>query len=47
MDTLFAFHKSGMVIHTDALTGCQYLSVSAGGLIPRWDAQGRQVGCRK
>lgn len=35
-------HRSGMAVHTDALTGCQYLSAGRG-ITPRLDADGRQV----
>jgi hypothetical protein len=37
---------SGLTPHTDALTGCQYLSRQWGGITPRMDGHGRQVGCR-
>jgi len=36
---------SNMTPLTDHLTGCQYLRVSGGGVVPRMDGQ-RQVGCR-
>lgn len=35
--------RSGMSLHTDALTGCQYLSRLLGGLTPRLDRSGQQV----
>lgn len=38
--------RSGMSPRTDALTGCQYLATSAGGITPRVDASGKQIGCR-
>lgn len=38
--------RSGLNVHTDNLTGCQYLSYMNGGLTPRWDANGGHVGCR-
>jgi hypothetical protein len=38
--------RSGMVLYTDAKTGCQYLSVPHGGITPRLGADGRQYGCR-
>lgn len=38
--------RSGMEPMTDALTGCQYLRVPGGGITPRLDGQGRQIGCR-
>ena len=31
------------LLHIDDLTGCHYLAISAGGLTPRLDAQGRHV----
>lgn len=34
-------HHSGMIVHTDHLTGCQYLS--DGSLTPRLGKDGRQV----
>lgn len=37
---------SGMRVHTDALTGCQYLSTYRGGIVPRLRGDGKQVGCR-
>jgi hypothetical protein len=33
--------------HTDALIGCQYLTFMFGGLVPRFDANGKQLGCRQ
>jgi hypothetical protein len=42
----FGSRRSGMYPHTDALTGCQYLSVYGGGITPRLDGDGRHVGCR-
>lgn len=38
--------RSGLTIYTDALTGCEYLSVMLGGITPRLDGDGRQIGCR-
>lgn len=38
--------RSGMAIYTDHLTGCQYLARPVGGVTPRLDARGRQLGCR-
>lgn len=35
--------RSGMGLHTDQETGCQYLSND--GLIPRVDGRGRHLGC--
>jgi hypothetical protein len=38
--------RSGMIVYTDHLTGCQYLKGGAfGGMTPRLDGAGRQVGC--
>ena len=38
--------RSGLEVHTDHKTGCQYLSTLIGGLTPRADVRGEQVGCR-
>lgn len=38
--------RSGMRLLTDAHTGCQYLAVPLGGITPRLDGEGRQVGCK-
>lgn len=39
--------RSGMILHTDNLTGCQYLKAgSLGGITPRLDGDGKHVGCR-
>jgi hypothetical protein len=35
--------RSGMSLHTDALTGCQYLAVPFSGMTPRLDGSGRHV----
>lgn len=37
--------RSGMALLTDAGTGCQYLK--AGGITPRLDANGHQMGCKR
>jgi len=37
--------RSGMTLHTDAATGCEYLSTK-GGMTPRLTASGQQRGCR-
>ena len=37
------WNRSGFRIHTDALTGVQYISVRAGGLTPRVDADGNII----
>lgn len=38
--------RSGLRPLTDNLTGCQYLKTPGGGITPRLDGRGRQVGCR-
>lgn len=38
--------RSDMKVHTDALTGCQYLRGPSGGLTPRLDPNGRQI-CKR
>lgn len=40
-----AGRRSGLVILTDHLTGCQYLGASRGGVTPRLRADGSQI-CR-
>ena len=35
--------RSGLKIHTDSGTGCQYLSVSGGGVTPRLSADGHPI----
>lgn len=37
--------RSGVVPITDHLTGCQYLKTLWGGITPRMDSDGNQVGC--
>ncbi|MDQ1081414.1 hypothetical protein [Pseudoroseomonas cervicalis] len=37
--------RSGMRLHADNLTGCQYLSVPGGGITPRLTTDGRHMGC--
>jgi hypothetical protein len=37
------WNRSGMVLHTDAKTGLQYLSTKSGNLIPRLDLNGKQM----
>ena len=39
--------RSHIGLSTDALTGCQYLRTSSGGLVPRNDGDGRQIGCKR
>ena len=38
--------RSGLIVRTDAATGCEYLS-SAGGVTPRLDASGQPCGSAK
>lgn len=35
--------RSGLSLHTDNLTGCQYLSSPRGGLVPRFDKDGTHI----
>lgn len=35
--------RSNMKLHTDAMTGCQYLSVAGGGITPRLSASGAHI----
>ena len=35
--------RSGLALHTDNLTGCQYLAKPFGGITPRLDAQGKHI----
>lgn len=35
--------RSGMRLHTDALTGCQYLSNPQGGITPRLNQNGQHL----
>lgn len=35
--------RSGLGLHTDNLTGCQYLSSPRGGLVPRFDKDGTHI----
>jgi hypothetical protein len=37
--------RSGLMPRTDSRTGCQYLESTNGGLTPRLDRSGKQVGC--
>ena len=40
--------RSGMSLHTDYATGCQYLSRGYfSGLVPRVDGSGAHVGCNR
>lgn len=36
-------HRSGLVLFTDARTGCQYIGRPLGALTPRMGADGKQV----
>lgn len=40
-------HRSGVDVVTDAATGCQYLRTSGGGITPRVDGHGKQLGCNQ
>lgn len=40
------FNRSGMSLHVDNMTGCEYLGAAKGGLIPRVNANGMHMGCR-
>lgn len=42
-DSTDGAQRSNMKLHTDSMTGCQYLSVSGGGITPRLDANGKQI----
>ena len=35
--------RSGLALHTDHLTGCQYLTARGGGITPRLDVEGNQI----
>lgn len=35
--------RSGLGLHTDNFTGCQYLSSPHGGLVPRFDSTGKHI----
>lgn len=40
--------RSGLILYTDNLTGCQYLARPLfGALTPRLDGRGRHVGCKE
>lgn len=38
--------RSGLMPHTDAATGCQYLRAGFGGITPRLTAKGEHMGCK-
>ena len=42
-DTTDGVVRSGMELHTDAMTGCQYLSIKGAGMIARLDGNGAQI----
>lgn len=42
-DSTDGAQRSNMKLHTDAMTGCQYLSVSGGGITPRLGLDGKQI----
>lgn len=39
----FEVGRKGLSLHTDNLTGCQYLSSPHGGLVPRLDKNGTHI----
>lgn len=45
-DSTDGTERSGMKIHIDAQTGCQYLSVKGGGVTPRINPNGQPI-CKK
>ena len=45
-DSTDGHQKSNMMLHTDQLTGCQYLSGVKGGITPRIGYDGRHHGCK-
>jgi hypothetical protein len=40
-----SLRRSGLKLRTDARTGCQYIEGSYGGITPRLDGAGTQMGC--
>ena len=38
-----SWNRSGLKLHTDHLTGCQYFQAPNGGLLARLDASGKHV----
>lgn len=42
-DNSDAKRRSGLIVRTDALTGCQYLETILGGVTPRLDKDGKQI----
>ena len=47
LDDTDGWKRSNMRLHTDAKTGCQYLSIPSGGITARLGADGQQMGCRR
>ncbi len=45
-DTTDGERRSGMGLHVDAETGCEYLSTMRGGITPRISYDGTHKGCR-
>lgn len=39
--------RSGLLVKKDYGTGCEYLVTLLGGITPRVDGDGKQVGCKK
>jgi len=46
MDSTDGAERSGMRLHVDNQTGCEYLSVAGGGITPRLNREAFQIGCR-
>lgn len=40
-------NRSGVEVVTDAATGCQYLRTPGGGITPRANGTGEQLGCHQ
>jgi len=38
--------RSGLAVHLDNKTGCQYLSTNSGGLMPRMTSHGTHMECK-
>ena len=45
-DSTDGIERSNMMLHVDALTGCNYLSTKGGGITPRISASGLHYGCK-
>lgn len=39
--------RSGLIIYTDHLTGCEYLGSFFGGPTPRLNSNGNHIGCKQ